>query len=87
MAKFSPLEEAFLRAQKLRNRAIDKWDNKIQAIREEIVKNCRHAETRNYPWEHDDGYGRQSRNVGEQCVFCNKINYYPSLSQQWTSPT
>lgn len=42
----------------------------------ELAKDCQHEEVREYQWEHDDGYGRQSQNEGLQCTICGAINYY-----------
>lgn len=37
---------------------------------------CDHSQTRNYEWEHDNGYGRQSKHVGQQCRYCGFIDHY-----------
>lgn len=78
-------EHALLRAEAARVRSMKKWDEKIQALRETVSKNCRHAQTTPFRWEHDDGYGTQSKHEGLRCVFCLKVNRWPqvSCSQQW----
>jgi hypothetical protein len=56
------------------------------ALIKELRGICDHPETRDYPWEHDNGYGRQSQNVGKQCVFCGGVCFYPSLRSRFSYP-
>ena len=31
---------------------------------------CDHSKTEEFHWEHDNGYGRQSKMTGKRCVYC-----------------
>jgi len=72
-------ERALLRAEASRKKAAAKWDAKIQAMRAAITKICRHAQTHEFKWEHDNGYGVQTKHVGLRCVFCLKVNRWPQV--------
>jgi hypothetical protein len=78
-------ERALLRAEVARKKAFARWDAKIQALRTQITKTCRHAQTTEFKWEHDTGFGVQTQHVGLRCVFCLKVNRWPRVgSQQWS---
>lgn len=77
-------EQELLRAMRLRGKAIERWDARIEALRAKVAKKCRHVQTVDFHYEHDDGYGRQTKCIGKRCVFCEKKNYYPGMSEQWT---
>jgi hypothetical protein len=72
-------EHALLRAEASRGKAAAKWDAKIKVMRVAITKTCRHTQTTEFKWEHDNGYGRQSQHVGLRCVFCLKVNRWPKV--------
>ena len=81
-------ERALLRAEASRKKAAAKWDAKIQELRTQIIKHCRHAQTTEFTWEHDTGYGVQTKHVGLRCVFCLKVNRWPRVNydkweQEW----
>lgn len=87
MTELNKMEKDFLRAEASARRSYLKWDEKIKKLRAEISKDCRHAQTEEFNWEHDDGYGRQSRHTGLRCVFCLKVNHWPKFNldspQSW----
>jgi hypothetical protein len=37
---------------------------------------CDHSATSDYKWEHDNGYGRQSPQIGKKCTFCGFIDLW-----------
>lgn len=85
MSDLNEEERALLRAEASRKKAAIKWDAKIQAMRAAITKTCRHIQTTEFHWEHDTGYGVQTKHVGLRCVFCLKVNRWPKVgSQQWS---
>ena len=51
---------------------------KVSAAREELAKGCRHPASFQspYPWEHDNGYGRQSKYVGRHCGICFAVDLW-----------
>lgn len=55
-----------------------KWDRRIEGLRAK-VEDCAHSQFREYEWESDDGYGRQSRQVGRECLCCGKRCSFPPL--------
>jgi len=73
-------ERALLRAEASRKKAAVKWDAKIQELRTQIIKHCRHAQTTEFTGEHDTGYGVQTKHVGLRCVFCLKVNRWPRVN-------
>ena len=79
MSDLNEDERALLRAEASRKKAAVKWDAKIQELRTQIIKHCRHAQTTEFKWEHDNGYGVQSKHVGLRCVFCLKVNRWPQV--------
>jgi hypothetical protein len=44
----------------------------LSALRNGLIKSklCDHSETEEYIWEHDNGYGRQTRIQGKCCKHC-----------------
>lgn len=52
----------------------------IEAASAALVKQlrgiCDHPETEDYPWEHDNGYGRQTKMAAQQCVFCGGVCFW-----------
>jgi hypothetical protein len=65
------------------NNDISAIRQKIQDIRDAISPFCKHKYTRNYRWEHDNGYGRQKWMTGLECLLCGKRNSWPGMSQLW----
>lgn len=59
---------------------------KIAATRAKLAKHCTHPEefVTDYPWEHDNGYGRQTKHVGKFCRICRAKNLYGRWSQGHT---
>jgi|WetSurSiteA1Bulk_404760.scaffolds.fasta_scaffold00048_22 hypothetical protein len=47
---------------------------------------CSHQLTKPFEWEHDSGYGRQTRMVGVQCCICKKVKYWNSKYEIWSKP-
>lgn len=41
-----------------------------QSIAEELKATCDHPLVEIFQWEHDTGYGRQSKVSGERCTLC-----------------
>lgn len=71
------------------DRARDKertWSAKAEAIMQEISAICDHARTREFKWEHDNGYGQQTTMHGLVCLDCSAHNYWPSTGGNWSWP-
>jgi hypothetical protein len=49
----------------------DEW-----LLKEALKGVCDHSETTTYTWEHDNGYGRQSKMKGKRCVFCGWLDLW-----------
>lgn len=48
----------------------------IQFIENQLQGICDHSESKDYKWEHDNGYGSQSYITGKRCVFCGWIDLW-----------
>lgn len=42
----------------------------ISNLRQRLQGICDHSNTEPYVWEHDNGYGRQSKIEGKRCLDC-----------------
>lgn len=60
-----------------------KLSREVEAARKELAKNCTHPEIEPYEYEHDNGYGRQTRHEAEYCKICYGINAWPTLNGSW----
>ena len=67
-----------------------KWEtyakyNKAEAALLDVLlaEGCDHYKTKEYTWEHDNGYGRQSKVVGIRCVHCGAEKSWNSQGY-WT---
>lgn len=51
-----------------------------EEMRKELATNCEHPADfiHDYPWEHDNGYGRQSRMIGKVCRICLRKDFWNS---------
>lgn len=56
----------------------------VEATRKRLAKDCAHPDEflRDYPWEFDNGYGRQTQHVGKRCGICRATNLYG----EWRKP-
>lgn len=66
-----------------------RYMHKLAAIKEAITKaGCPHPieAVQEYRWEHDNGYGRQTWNVGLECRLCRGKNPWPGMSTLWNKP-
>lgn len=54
-----------------------------QALRKRISVGCKHPPEciRRFSWEHDTGYGVQSKCYGDECSICLARNHYGSWSK------
>lgn len=77
-------ERALRRALHLSDKAHKKWSTEIKRLRA-LLKNCTHSATSKFHYEHDNGYGVQSRHEGLSCDLCLARQYYPGMSELWTS--
>jgi len=50
----------------------------VEHARSVLAKNCKHPEefVTDWDWEHDNGYGRQTKHIGKHCGICLKVNRY-----------
>lgn len=57
-----------------------------EKIRVMLAANCKHdpEHVEDWPWEHDDGYGRQKMITGKRCRLCHARKCWDS-SVHWTS--
>ncbi len=56
----------------------DRLRVKVALAREELVAaGCTHPVMREFSWEHDNGYGRQTTNIGLRCTLCLHENRWP----------
>lgn len=69
------IEEQILYQLDLQRRYLQKSNNKIEILRDKL-KNCKHTNTTDYPWEWDSGYGRQKWITGKHCVARGSKSYY-----------
>ncbi len=56
-----------------------------EAARMAVLASCPHPPEyrREYKWEHDNGYGRQHMQTGEQCKICLACCAFPGPHQIW----
>lgn len=40
------------------------------------VTGCDHTGAESYKWEHDNGYGRQTKIEGKRCVYCGFVDHW-----------
>jgi hypothetical protein len=73
-------ERALLKAEADRVKSMRRWDEKLDALRKKVTLQCQHKRTEDFTWEHDDGYGRQTKCPGKRCLLCLKENRWPTLS-------
>lgn len=73
-------ERKLLRVLSSQKKAIKAWDEKIKKLRERVSPVCSHKHVSEFQYEHDNGYGRQTKCIGHLCLFCLKKNYYPTLT-------
>jgi hypothetical protein len=50
--------------------------NEAYAIKESLQGICDHSLTEEYQWEHDNGYGRQTKMTSKRCVFCGWVSLW-----------
>lgn len=67
-------EKAVLRAKENLDRAIERYTQKLEEALKALGKSCSHPVTEEWEWEHDDGYGRQSKVMGKRCKVCDLCN-------------
>lgn len=83
----TPQEKEFLKAKEAQEKSRKKHQSKLNKLQEGFEINCRHARYTEYPWEHDNGYGHQTKMTGWRCNFCNKVNPYKSPTTPWYHPS
>lgn len=73
LQKYARLRKALVRAEQA-----------LRAYEAELVPICDHPSeyVREYRWEHDNGYGRQTIINGKRCSICSAIKHWPS-SNRW----
>jgi hypothetical protein len=57
------------------------------AFRVGLAADCDHPAQFVYDiqWEHDNGYGVQKMLPGKWCEVCNATQFWPGMSESWTS--
>lgn len=57
----------------------------LYKLRDDIKSTCHHpkAYRQVYMWEHDDGYGRQTKVEGVSCPFCGKRCYWKGQEEKY----
>lgn len=67
-----PLEERVKRART----AIGALTKTCYKLRQELIASraCTHSDVSDFPWESDNGYGRQSRMTGRRCDLCGAVD-------------
>ena len=50
--------------------------SQINDLRNRLLEICDHADTEEYKWEHDNGYGVQRMLTGKRCIYCLKVDYW-----------
>lgn len=72
-------EQALLDADKRYSIALRRWREKFDQLRKELLwSGCNHTSLRDFTWEHDNGYGRQTQMPAKQCNACQKEFKYRS---------
>jgi hypothetical protein len=51
----------------------DAWEERIRPA-------CTHPNPTTWTWEHDNGYGKQSKVEGQRCGLCGAIKHWASSS-------
>lgn len=62
---------------------------RVETLRAELGAECTHPNPLDYFYEHDDGYGRQTKLKGLLCPLCLSKNPYPTLGSgpsRWIHP-
>lgn len=69
-----------LRAFKSALKRVERANVHLASIRKALAHSCAHPEEFHSPfhWEHDNGYGRQTRIIGRQCGICWKRDIWNS---------
>jgi len=62
---------------------VQKLESENFNLRKNLKGICDHPNPQNFTWEHDNGYGGLSRNVGLICYFCGAKKYWLS-SNHWS---
>lgn len=68
---------------------LEKKQTEVFEFRKQLSENCNHPEefVQPYTWEHDNGYGRQTKHDGRQCHICWKVNRWPHINpDRWADP-
>jgi hypothetical protein len=53
-----------------------KLRDEIDGLVKQLQGVCDHSQTDAYQWEHDNGYGRQSKMSGKRCMYCGWIDLW-----------
>jgi hypothetical protein len=48
----------------------------IERIVTHLRTSCDHSKQENYIWEHDNGYGRQTKIIGKECCYCGCVDLW-----------
>lgn len=67
-------EEKVLQIRKVVRKMDDLFFRERDKLREEGT--CTHEDTSDHPWEFDNGYGKQRKNIGKFCNACHKVDKY-----------
>jgi hypothetical protein len=51
-------------------------DNEERALIKEIAPFCPHQDYTEFQWEHDNGYGTQTKRAAKRCTLCSAENKY-----------
>lgn len=79
----SEQENKLIKLIKLSEASAARYMAKIKAARKALDGKCSHPNPKPWEWEHDNGYGRQERMKGLQCLLCMKVNRWPRMSNNW----
>jgi hypothetical protein len=60
------------------------FDRRKRLVLQQLEPICDHRVTEEYKWEHDNGYGKQSKCIGLLCVHCRARRPYQTMGT-WMS--
>lgn len=76
LSEVTAIQQQIVKKQKQLAKVSNRLQPEIPALIKELRGICDHPETRDYHWEDDNGYGRQTQMVAQQCIFCGGVCFW-----------
>lgn len=71
-----PLEKKILQIEKEWQYISNKYEKQLSDLRAKLGQDCTHSKWTLYDWEHDNGYGVQTKCKGKRCLICGHEDPY-----------